>query len=126
MPSSQPDNLFPTEGAEPFTRSAAEVASAAPLAARMRPRTLNEFAGQEAVVGPGTLLRRAIERDQLTSVLFWGPPGSGKSTLAHIIANSTHAYFENYSAVTSGVADIRKVIAAARERRKKLGQKTIL
>ncbi len=98
----------------------------APLAARMRPRTLDEFVGQEAVVGDGTLLRRAIERDQITSVLFWGPPGSGKSTLAHIIANTTHAFFENYSAVTSGVADIRKVIAAARERRKKMGRKTIL
>src|SRR5689334_14743819 len=65
----------------------------APLAARMRPRTLDEFAGQERVVGPGTLLRRAIERDQLTSVIFWGPPGSGKSTLAQIIARTTHAAF---------------------------------
>src|SRR5579872_5867925 len=98
----------------------------APLAARMRPRTLDEFVGQEAVVGPGTLLRRAIERDQLTSVLFWGPPGTGKSTLAQIIARATHAAFENYSAVTSGVADVRKVIEAARERRRKRGQKTIL
>src|SRR5579872_2147887 len=98
----------------------------APLAARMRPRTLDEFAGQESVVGPGTLLRRAIERDQLTSVLFWGPPGSGKSTLAQIIARTTHAKFESYSAVTSGVADIRRVIEQARERKRKLGQKTIL
>jgi putative ATPase len=98
----------------------------APLAARMRPRTLEEFAGQESVVGPGTLLRRAIERDQLSSVIFWGPPGSGKSTLAQIIARTTHAKFENYSAVTSGVADIRRVIEQARERRRKLGQKTIL
>ncbi len=98
----------------------------APLAARMRPRTLDEFAGQEAVVGEGTLLRRAIERDQLNSVIFWGPPGSGKSTLAQIIARATHACFENYSAVTSGVADIRKVIESARERRRKLNQKTIL
>jgi putative ATPase len=92
----------------------------------MRPRTLEEFVGQESVVGPGTLLRRAIERDQLTSVIFWGPPGSGKSTLAQIIARTTRAAFENYSAVTSGVADIRKVIEAAKERRRKLGQKTIL
>jgi putative ATPase len=98
----------------------------APLAARMRPRTLAEFAGQEGVVGPGTLLRRAIERDQLTSVLFWGPPGSGKSTLAHIVARTTHAAFENYSAVTSGIADVRKVIERARERKRKIGQKTIL
>lgn len=98
----------------------------APLAARMRPRTLEEFAGQESVIGQGTLLRRAIERDQLTSVLFWGPPGSGKSTLAQIIARTTKAKFENYSAVTSGVADIRKVIEQAKERKRKLGRKTIL
>ncbi len=98
----------------------------APLAARMRPRTLAEFVGQEQVVGPGTLLRRAIERDQLASVLFWGPPGTGKSTLAQIIARATRSYFENYSAVTSGVADVRKVIAAARARRAAIRQKTIL
>jgi len=97
-----------------------------PLAARMRPRTLDEFMGQEQVVGPGTLLRQAIENDRLTSAIFWGPPGSGKSTLASIIAHTTHAAFENYSAVTSGVADIRKVIERARERRRKIGQKTIL
>jgi putative ATPase len=98
----------------------------APLAARMRPRTLDEYAGQASVVGPGTLLRRAIENDRLTSAIFWGPPGSGKSTLASIIAHTTHAGFENYSAVTSGVADIRKVIDRARERRQKRTQKTIL
>lgn len=98
----------------------------APLAARMRPRSLEEFAGQESVVGEGTLLRRAIEQDRLTSVIFWGPPGSGKSTLAQIIARTTKAKFENYSAVTSGVADIRKVIEQAKERKRKLGQKTIL
>src|ERR1051325_4786978 len=80
----------------------------------------------DAVVGPGTLLRKAIEEDRLTSAIFWGPPGSGKSTLAHIIARRTHAAFENFSAVTSGVADLRKVIERARERRIKLKQKTIL
>ncbi len=100
--------------------------SDAPLAARMRPRTIDEYAGQSAVVGPGTLLRRAIENDRLTSAIFWGPPGSGKSTLANIIAHTTHAAFENYSAVTSGVADVRKVIERARERRKKIGRRTIL
>jgi len=106
---------------------AAETISAdAPLAARMRPVTLDEYAGQSSVVGPGTLLRRAIESDRLTSAIFWGPPGSGKSTLANIIAHTTHAAFENYSAVTSGVADIRKVIDRARVRRHKLGQRTIL
>jgi putative ATPase len=126
MPSPQPDNLFPAEEAEGTASSLTEIDPAAPLAARMRPRTLDEFAGQESVVGEGTLLRRAIEQDRLTSVIFWGPPGSGKSTLAQIIARTTKAKFENYSAVTSGVADIRKVIEQARERRKKLGQKTIL
>src|SRR5687767_3000336 len=89
MPSPEPDNLFPTEESAPL----AEVDHAAPLAARMRPRTLEEFVGQAGVVGEGTLLRRAIERDQLTSVLFWGPPGSGKSTLAQIIARATKAHF---------------------------------
>jgi putative ATPase len=126
MPASQPDNLFSTDGAEPSPFSAEEVNLAAPLAARMRPRSLDEFAGQEGIVGPGTLLRRAIENDRLTSVIFWGPPGSGKSTLAQIIARTTRAKFENYSAVTSGVADIRKVIEQAKERKRKLGQKTIL
>ena len=117
--------LFEDE-AETFAGLPADAGTDAPLAARMRPRTLDEFAGQESVVGPGTLLRRAIEQDRLTSVLFWGPPGSGKSTLAQIIARTTKAKFENYSAVTSGVADIRKVIEQAKERRKKLAQKTIL
>ena len=97
-----------------------------PLAARMRPRTLDEFTGQQVIVGEGALLRRAIENDQLTSILFWGPPGCGKSTLAHIIALATKAKFESYSAITSGVADVRKVIETARERRRKLKQKTIL
>src|SRR5437868_8574043 len=118
------EGLFSSE--ESAAASPAESDTDAPLAARMRPRTLEEFAGQESVVGPGTLLRRAIERDQLTSVVLWGPPGSGKSTLAQIIARTTKAKFESYSAVTSGVADIRKVIEQARERKRKLGQKTIL
>ncbi len=97
-----------------------------PLAARMRPRTLDEFVGQEHIVGPGKLLRRAIESDELGSAIFWGPPGCGKSSLAAIIANTTKSLFENYSAVTSGVADIRRVIKDATERRKLYGQKTIL
>src|SRR5262245_48828632 len=121
-----PDNLFSTEETGLSAFPPADTDSSAPLAARMRPRTLDEFAGQEGVVGPGTLLRRAIEQDRLNSVIFWGPPGSGKSTLAQIIARTTQAKFENYSAVTSGVAEMRKVIEQARERRRKLGQKTIL
>jgi putative ATPase len=100
--------------------------AAAPLAARMRPRSLDEYAGQTGVVGPGSLLRRAIENDRLTSAIFWGPPGSGKSTLASVIARTTKAAFENYSAVTSGVADVRKVIDRAKDRRRRDGRKTIL
>jgi putative ATPase len=99
----------------------------APLAARMRPRTLEEFVGQEEIIGPGKLLRRAIETDRLfSSVLLWGPPGSGKTTLAQIIANRTRSRFETLSAVLAGVADLRKVIAAAREQRSLHGQRTIL
>ena len=74
----------------------------------MRPRSLDEFVGQEHILGPGKALRRAIETDRLSSVLFWGPPGCGKSTLAFVIAHTMHCHFENYSAVTSGVAEMRK------------------
>jgi putative ATPase len=111
---------------DPALPAAQDALNNAPLAARMRPRSLDEFVGQESVMGPGTLLRKAIEADKLSSAIFWGPPGCGKSTLAQIIARTTRAYFENYSAVTSGVADIRKVIAAARERWRVQRQKTIL
>ena len=103
------------------------MAREAPLAARMRPRTLAEFAGQEDIVGPGRLLRRAIETDRLfSSILLWGPPGSGKTTLARIIANSTRSHFETISAVLAGVAELRRVIEAARERRRMDNQRTIL
>ncbi len=85
-----------------------------PLAARMRPRTFDELVGQEEIVGPGLPLRTAIERDRLTSIILWGPPGSGKTTLATIIAGVTGAQFHHLSAVTSGVADVRKVIETAR------------
>ncbi len=97
-----------------------------PLAARMRPRSLEEFVGQEQIVAPGTYLRHAIEHDELSSVILYGPAGTGKSTLARIIARYTRAHFEGYSAVTSGVADIRRVTAQAAERMKLRGQKTIL
>lgn len=98
----------------------------APLAARMRPRTLNEFMGQAAIVGPGRLLRRAIQADQLSSLLFYGPPGTGKTTLAQIIANTTRAHFIPINAVLSGVKEIREAIAVAQERRGLHSQKTIL
>lgn len=89
---------------------------AAPLAARMRPRNLEDFIGQEHILGEGRLLRRAIQADQLGSILLWGPPGCGKTTLARVIANSTRAEFETLNAVLAGVKEIREVIARARER----------
>ncbi|RKZ90196.1 MAG: AAA family ATPase [Candidatus Parabeggiatoa sp. nov. 1] len=97
-----------------------------PLAARMRPRTLDEFIGQEHIMGQGSLLRRAIQADQLSSLIFYGPPGTGKTTLARIIANTTHAHFLALNAVLSGVKDIREAIASAKEKRGLFGQKTIL
>lgn len=103
-----------------------ETEAEAPLAARMRPRTLEEFVGQEHLVGEGTAIRKAIESDQLGSVIFWGPPGCGKSTLARIIAGHTRCHFVEYSAVTSGVAEVRKAIEEARNRRQLHGQRTIL
>ena len=98
----------------------------APLADRMRPRTLAEFIGQSQIVGEGKLLRRAIEADRLTSSIFWGPPGTGTTTLASIIAETTRAAFAKLNAVTSGVADVREVLKAAEERLKLYGQPTYL
>jgi putative ATPase len=100
--------------------------SKAPLAARMRPRTLEEFVGQRHVLGPGRLLRRAIQADQLSSLIFYGPPGTGKTTLARIIANTTRAQFTALNAVLAGVADIRKAVGEASERLGQHGQRTIL
>ena len=99
----------------------------APLAARLRPRTFEEFVGQEEIVGPGKLLRRAIETDRLfSSLIFWGMPGTGKTTLAMIIANITKAHFETLNAVLAGVADLRRIVDQARERQALYGQRTIL
>jgi putative ATPase len=98
----------------------------APLATRMRPHFLEEFVGQEHILGPGKLLRRAIEADRLPSVIFSGPPGTGKTTLAHIIAEMTHAKFVRLSGVESNVAEMRRVIAAATNRLRTSDQKTIL
>ena len=100
--------------------------SAAPLATRMRPRLLEEFVGQEHILAPGKLLRRAIEADRLPSVILSGPPGTGKTTLAYIIADMTHARFVRLSGVESNVAEMRRVIAAATNRLRTSGQKTIL
>lgn len=98
----------------------------APLADRMRPRSLSEFIGQEQIVGKGKLLRRAIEADRLTSSIFWGPPGTGKTTLASIVAETTRSAFVKLNAVTSGVADVREVLKEAENRLKLYGQPTYL
>lgn len=98
----------------------------APLAARMRARMLDEFVGQEHLVGPGKVLRKAIESDQVPSMILWGPPGSGKTTLAAVIANLTKSHFSPISAVVAGVAELRKLVAEAKERRRLQRQKTIL
>jgi putative ATPase len=108
-------------------KSNVKAASAsAPLAARMRPRTLEEFVGQQHILAPGKLLRRAIEADRLPSVILSGPPGTGKTTLAQIIADMTRAKFERLSGVESNVAEMRKVVASAANRLRTSGQKTIL
>ena len=99
----------------------------APLAARMRPRTLEEFVGQEDIVGPGRLLRRAIEADRLfSSIILWGPPGTGKTTLAMVIANLTKSDFQTLSAVLAGKAEFKEVIDKVLERRRLYQKKTIL
>src|SRR2546423_13159536 len=100
--------------------------SAAPLATRMRPRLLEEFVGQEHILAPGKLLRRAIEADRLPSVIFYGPPGSGKTTLARVIAEMTHTKFVRISGVESNVAEMRRVLAAATNRLRTSRQNTIL
>jgi putative ATPase len=102
------------------------ITSAAPLATRMRPQSLDEFAGQEHILAPGKLLRRAIEADRLPSVIFSGPPGTGKTTLARIVAEMTHAKFIRLSGVESNVAEMRRVIAAATNRLRTSGRKTIV
>ena len=98
----------------------------APLAVRMRPRTLDELVGQEHLLGPGSVLRGLVEEDKLRSVLLYGPAGTGKTSFAHVIAHATQAHFEQLSAVTSGVADVRAVMEEARERQAGSGRRTIL
>jgi putative ATPase len=113
-------SLFDEEAAVPAS------SAPAPLAERMRPRSLDEFVGQEALIGAGRPLRRAIEQDRLQSIILWGPPGTGKTTLARLIANVTRAHFISFSAVLSGIKEIRAVMAEAEEARRRLGRRTIL
>ena len=100
-------------------------ATSQPLASRMRPRDLSEFVGQEHLVGEGKILRQMIERDQIPSMILWGPPGVGKTTLANVVANATKAEFVNYSAVTSGIKEIKEIMARA-EQGRLLGLRTVL
>ncbi len=121
-------DLFPDASREAPRRGAIadERSPAAPLATRMRPRVLEEFLGQPHLVGPGRILREMIERDDLQSLVLWGPPGSGKTTLARIIADRTDAAFTPFSAVTEGVARVRQIIGEADERLRLSGRRTIL
>src|SRR5262245_42430113 len=127
--SKRSSSLFP-EMEERSVRSRngfeSETSATAPLAERMRPRTLDEFVGQDHLLAEGRILRRLIEEDRLTSIVFWGPPGSGKTTLAKVIANRTASEFVPFSAVTSGIKEIRLVMNEAAEVRSKSGRRTVL
>jgi putative ATPase len=117
-------SLFDEPAGEPAAAGPPD--ASAPLAERMRPRTLDEFVGQHSLVAPGRPLRQAIEQDRLQSIILWGPPGTGKTTLARLIATATRAHFIAFSAVLSGIKEIRAVMAEAEEARRRTGRKTIL
>src|SRR5260370_4578305 len=116
-------SLFGSDDPPPIQKDVSPTARARePLAGRMRPRSLDEIVGQEHLLGPDKVLRRSIQSDHISSMILWGPPGSGKTTLAEVIAPQTHARFVRLSAVTAGVADLRKTVEEARRSR----QRTIL
>jgi putative ATPase len=119
------DEAEPAPPDEAALQRRATPADAVPLATRMRPRTLEEVVGQDAVIGPGTVLREAVQADQLPSLILWGPPGSGKTTLAMILAGMSRAAFEPVTAVSAGVADLRQIVGRASERRR-VGRRTVL
>src|SRR5436309_14022656 len=124
-----PDDLFSSTPADQAPGPRGEPNRPArhqPLAARMRPRDLDEFAGQSHILGPGQLLRRAIEADRIQSLIFYGPPGTGKTSLAQIIARQTKSKFERLSGVESNVAEMRRVLSAATNRLQNKGQSSIL
>lgn len=105
---------------------AKDIKANAPLADRIRPSSLDDFVGQEDIIGKGKILRRVIENDEIFSIIFWGPPGSGKTTLANIIAEMTKSHFDSISAVTSGIKDLREAAKNAQDRRKLHNERTIL
>ncbi|MFM2082226.1 MAG: hypothetical protein RL380_917, partial [Verrucomicrobiota bacterium] len=120
------DELFATPVESQPEPAVAAPPTHSPLAARMRPRNLDEYVGQQHILAPGQLLRRAIEADRIESLLFFGPPGTGKTSLAQIIASQTKCKFERLSGVESNVADMRRVLAGAHNRLENSGQRTIL
>ncbi len=109
-----------------FAEAPPAIAAVLPLAARMRPRSLEEFVGQQHLLGPGKVLRRALEADRITSLILYGPPGTGKTGFAHLVAHRTRAAFEPINATTANVADLRRVIAMAQQRLSADGRRTIL
>jgi putative ATPase len=122
-----PDGSDAASETEPgLRRRSGEAKAGTPLAERMRPRTLDEVVGQDEILAPGRLLREAIERDLLQSIILWGPPGTGKTTLARVVAEITHAHFVPFSAVLAGIKEIRDVMAAAEARRRATGRRTIV